>query len=75
MGDITNKDFVGMVSDYVDMFHSTQFKVQSEVVVKTAINMQVQKTASDYKIVKKDSGPYICTVVLLSHSCVTICFF
>ena len=26
-GYITNKDFVGMVSDYVDMFHLTQFTV------------------------------------------------
>jgi len=56
------------------MIHLTQFRVQSEVVVTTAMNVQVQQTASDYKIVMKDSDPCICTVVLLSHSCVVICF-
>ena len=44
-----------MASDYVDTIHLIQFRVQSEVVETTAINMQVQQTASDYKIVMKDS--------------------
>jgi hypothetical protein len=74
MGGYYWKDFARMASDYVDMIHLTQFRVQSEVVVTTAINMQVQQKASDYKIFMKDSDSCVCAVVLLSHSCVIICF-
>jgi hypothetical protein len=74
MGGYYWKDFARMASDYVDMIHLAQLRVQSEVVVTTAINMQVQQKASDNNIVMKDSDPCVCTVVLLSHSCVIICF-
>lgn len=72
--DITSKDFAGMASDYVDVIHLTQFRVQSEAVVKTAISTWFQQRASDYKIVMKDSDPCICTVVLLSRSYVMLCY-
>lgn len=72
--DITNKDFAGMASDYVDLIHLTLFMIQSVVVVTTAINMHFQQTASINKIVMKDSGLCICTVVLLSLCCVILCF-
>ena len=58
-----------MASDYVDMINLTQFRVQLEAVVKTAINMQVQQTTSNYKIVKEDSGPSICTDAVVSQLC------
>ena len=74
IGGYFSKDFAGMTSDYVYMIHLTQFRVQSEAVVKTALNMQVQQKANYYKIVMEPSGPCICTVVLLSYSCVIICF-
>ena len=64
-----------MASDYVDMIHLAHFRFQSEVVVTTAINMQVQQKASDYMVVMKDSDPCISTVVLLSYSCVGITCF
>ena len=71
---ITNKDFAGIASDYVDLIHLTQFMVQLEVVVTRAIYMQFQQKASIYKIVMKDSGLCIFTLVLLSLCCVIVCF-